>query len=457
VELDARYTFDNFVVGSANRLAVAAALAVAESPGTAYNPLFICAAPGLGKTHLVTAIGHHAAALQPALRVDAVTLDEFVRQLHAAVSMGDTPAFRQRFQATGLLLIDDAQFLTGRRETQAELLRLCDEVQGDGRQIVLTGDRPPADIADVDERLTACLSAGLVVDIGVPDYEGRVAILGTWCAQRGLAFGPGTIEALGRVDVRSIRELQGALSRLIAHRAAGGRDAMVGVADVQRLFPECREPPRSSNGRLARTSGASAAAAEFLNFIDEVAHVVARHVEPWRTRLGEAAAWWTKEGYCVEELERALRAETDPESAALIASYERHVGELQALASEATAIDPALASNDVFYDPDNVPAAEALVARARAGAVAHTADEPEDLPDLIEFTDLAEDAARDAAASEPVVASVVDPVVAPVLAPRRSRATPLASVVTEDTFFLDDEKVVWDWPDASGRVIEEFR
>jgi chromosomal replication initiator protein len=111
---------------------------------------------------LLTAIGHHATALQPALRVDALTLDEFVRQLHAAVSMGDTPAFRHGFRDTGLLLIDDAQFLSGRRETQAELLRLCDEVQGDGRQIVCTGDRPPADITDIDEQLAARLAAGLV-------------------------------------------------------------------------------------------------------------------------------------------------------------------------------------------------------------------------------------------------------------------------------------------------------
>ena len=470
MDLDGRYDFDSFVVGSANRLAVAAAQAVAESPGSTYNPLYIWSAPGLGKTHLLTAIGHHALALQPTLQVDALTLDEFARQLHAVESMGGAPSFHQRFEDTGLLLIDDVQFLTGRWEAQAELLRLCDDLHGDGRQIACTGDRLPSDIADIDERLAAHLSGGLVVNIGLPDYETRTAILSAWCTARGVCFGPGAIEALGRVEVRSIRELQGALNRLIAHQAAGGRTTAVGVADVHRLFPECREPSRSANGRGPRASGASASASasEFLNFISEVAHVVARHVEPWRTDIGEAAARWAEEGYRVDVLDRALRAESDPGSAALIATFDRCVARLQALEREAAAIDPALAGMDVFRDPTCVDAAAALVARARSAADAATGlgdgvdgeaayEAPYEAARDERESDAPEPDAPDPDAPEPDAPDRADPVPVAVIARRTSRGMVITSIMAEDPFFLDEEKVVWDWPDASGRVIEEFR
>src|SRR5829696_783574 len=180
-----RQRFENFVVGSGNRLAVAAARAVAESPGAAYNPLFIYSGPGLGKTHLLLAIGHQARQLQPSLSVEYATLDDFFDQLHAAVAAGQGDAFKQRYQHVDLLLLDDVQFLTGRRETQSELLRLFNALQGSGRQIVMTSDRPPSEIADVDERLVSRLAGGLIVDIGTPDYETRVAILRNRCEERG--------------------------------------------------------------------------------------------------------------------------------------------------------------------------------------------------------------------------------------------------------------------------------
>ena len=150
---DARYRFDNFIVGAGNRLAVAAARAVAESPGATYNPLFIYSGSGLGKTHLVGALGHLALELQPDLRMIYLSLDEFVEQLHASISAGETEAFKRRYHTVDLLVLDDVQFLTGQRETQSEMLRLFTALQGSGRQIVMTSDRPPSDIADVDERL----------------------------------------------------------------------------------------------------------------------------------------------------------------------------------------------------------------------------------------------------------------------------------------------------------------
>ena len=338
MDLDGRHQFGSIVVGQANRLAVAAASAVAENPGSTYNPLYIWSAPGLGKTQLLTAIGLRAPALQPELTVVALTADEFVRQLQSAVSAGDAASFHRRFQDTDLLLIDDVQFLAGHHGAQAELLCLCEEFHASGRQIACAGDRPPGDIAAIDARLAAQLSGGLVVEIGL-------------------------------------------------------------------------------NGPAARASGTVSlpAAAEFLNFISDVATVVAQHVEPWRSSIGEAAERWGAEGYDTAVLQRAMRAGSDPGSDALIATYERCVARLRTLQCDAAAIDADLAAMDIFFDPARVVEAETMVAVAR----------------------------------EPVDASVV--------ARRTSRGMVITSIVADDPFFLDDEKVVWDWPDALGRVIEEFR
>jgi len=159
MNIESKLRFDNFIVGSANRLAVAAARAVAESPGAVYNPLFMYSSSGLGKTHLMSAIGNQVAAKQKGLVVEMVTLDDFVEELHEAIAAGETERFKQRYLRVGVLLIDDMQFLTGHRETQTELLRIFNALTADGRQIVMTSDRPPAEIADVDERLITRLSA----------------------------------------------------------------------------------------------------------------------------------------------------------------------------------------------------------------------------------------------------------------------------------------------------------
>src|SRR6476660_28065 len=220
--IDPRLRFDNFVVGSANRLAVAAARAVAETPGAVYNPLFMYSGSGLGKTHLMSAIGNQVSQRHKGLAIKLLTLDDFVEELHEAVAGGDTEPFKERYLAVGLLLIDDMQFLTGHRETQSELLRIFNALQADGRQIVMTSDRPPNEIADVDARLLTRLSGGLIVDIGAPDYETRMAILKAKCEERGVRFRGGVIEEVGRIEFRNVRELQGALNRLIASQTLGG-------------------------------------------------------------------------------------------------------------------------------------------------------------------------------------------------------------------------------------------
>src|SRR5687767_5313841 len=225
--VDVRSRFDTFVVGAANRLAVSAARAVAQSPGAAYNPLFIYAASGLGKTHLLSAIGQLAKQLQPDLQAEYVTTDELVEHLHQAVTRGETEAFRQRFAALDVLLLDDAQFLTGRQETQSELLRLFNVLQRSGKQIVLTSDRPPTEIADLDERLMTRFSGGLLVDMGAPDYETRVAILRRRCDERDVKFAAGVVEEVARVVFANVREMHGAINRLIAFQTLGEGDVTV--------------------------------------------------------------------------------------------------------------------------------------------------------------------------------------------------------------------------------------
>jgi chromosomal replication initiation ATPase DnaA len=310
VQLDPRLRFDSLVVGAGNRLAVAAARAVAESPGAVYNPLFIYGGTGLGKTHLLCAVGHLTAALQPQLEVEYLSLDEFVEQLHASVSAGQMDAFSRRYERVGLLLIDDVQFLTGRRETQAELLRLFERMQAAGGQIVLTSDRPPAEIPDVDERLISRLSGGLIVDVTAPDYETRVAIL-----------------------------------------------AKAVTAE--------EEPPAEKVA--VRPTPTERPTGEFENFLSEVTTVVRQQVESWQPRLREAITYWNGEGYRTAVLERALTLNKAPDVAGLLTTFTAAVEHLRDLERAAVEVDLALGSDPVFRDPERMAAAEDLVERALAG------------------------------------------------------------------------------------------
>ena len=364
---DARYRFDNFIVGAGNRLAVAAARAVAESPGATYNPLFIYSGSGLGKTHLVGALGHLAVELQPELRTIYLSLDEFVEQLHASISAGETEAFKKRYHTVDLLVLDDVQFLTGQRETQSEMLRLFTALQGSGRQIVMTSDRPPAEIADVDERLLTRLAGGLIVDIGAPDYETRIAIVRSKCEERGVHFRPGVVEELARIEFANVRELQGALNRLAAFQSLGQQ--AIGAPDVRAVVGITGTKSISLPSIRAITG-------EFEGFVADVATVVAQHVEGWRARLGEAIAYWSGEGYRTALLERALHQTDDPDVESLVGGFAAAVEHLRALEQRASGVDPALGADEVFRDPERVADAEQLVERALAGHTAPVGPSP---------------------------------------------------------------------------------
>jgi chromosomal replication initiator protein DnaA len=357
MRVDKRARFDNYIVGSANRLAVAAAHAVADAPGAVYNPLFVYSGPGLGKTHLICAIGNQAMARNGDATVEYVPLEDFVEQLHAAIAAGEMDRFKLRYSRVDVLLIDDMQFLTGRRETQTELLRLLNALQGSGRQIVMTSDRPPNEIADVDERLISRLSGGLIVDIGAPDYETRVAILRAKCGERNTSFAPGVIEELARLEYSSVRELQGALNRLVAQQTLDGTltpsqvGALVGAPDPA--------PAQSGSARD-----------EFFSFLTDIASAVAAQIEPWKVRVGEAVAYWGGEGYRTAALERLMQEQTAPPNyEALVRGFAQAIEQLRELEQQVTAVDPALGGAELFRDPERLSEAAAFVERALAGAV----------------------------------------------------------------------------------------
>ena len=359
MQVDPRARFDNYIVGTANRLAVAAARAVAESPGAVYNPLFIYSSSGLGKTHLIGALGNHAVQRHPELNVEYVALEDFVQQLHAAIASGEMDRFKQRYGRVDILLVDDVQFLTGRRETQSELLRLLNALQGSGRQIVMTSDRPPTEIPDVDERLISRLAGGLIVDIGAPDFETRVAILREKCDERSVHFAPGVIEELARVEFANIRELQGAMNRLTAHQALDGTLTPAQVREIVGI-PKPVPPP-------ARTS---VEADEFFGFLTDIASAVASQLEPWRIRVGEAIAFWTGEGYRTTVLEHLMNEAQPPQNyEAVLRGYGQAVEQLRELERQVSTVDPELGGHERFRDPERLAEAMAFVQNALAGAV----------------------------------------------------------------------------------------
>ena len=366
-DLNPQFRLEGLVVGAANRLAVTAGRAVAESPGAVYNPLLVYARPGLGKTHLLVAIGHAARAIDPRIVVEYLTLDEFVEAFHAAIAAGQGDSYRRRFLDVGLLLVDDVQFLAHRREMQAELLRVVDAMQAVGRQIVLTSDRPPAEIEALDERLIRRFGGGLVIDIAAPDYETRVAILRRRAEERKAEFAPGVIEAVADLEIDNVRELIGALNRLVAGQAVS--DAPLSAAEARGLIAgTLARRPAPAPARAPELVPASGAVDEFADFLQEVSATVSQQVEAWRARVAEAMLRWEGEGYRVARLQALLESDVvaDPESE--LRAFESDIEKLRAMQAEVEGLAPDLAGVPALRDPGDLAAAEALVAKARQGA-----------------------------------------------------------------------------------------
>jgi chromosomal replication initiator protein len=228
--LHPRYTFENFVVGANNRLAHAAAQAVAENPATAYNPLFLYGGVGLGKTHLLHAIGN--ACHERGLNVLYVSSEEFTNDLINAIRTHTTQAFREKYRSADVLLVDDIQFIAGKESTQEEFFHTFNTLHGQNKQVIVSSDRPPKSLVTLEERLRSRFEWGLTADIQLPDLETRLAILRSKADKLGRAIPPEIMDLIARRVQSNIRELEGALNRIVAFSDLSGMALTPQLADV---------------------------------------------------------------------------------------------------------------------------------------------------------------------------------------------------------------------------------
>ena len=217
INLNSKFTFENFVIGSSNRFSYAAGLAVAESPARAYNPLFIYGQVGLGKTHLIQAITHKIRQLHPHLKHSYMTSEQFTNELIDAIRHRTTSQFRKKYREIDVLLIDDIQFIAGKESTQEEFFHTFNNLHDNRKQIIITSDRPPKEISNLEERLSSRFAWGLIADIQPPNFETRVAILKKKVSFESIEVQNDVIYFIAEQIKTNIRELEGALIRVIAY------------------------------------------------------------------------------------------------------------------------------------------------------------------------------------------------------------------------------------------------
>ncbi|MGD8199403.1 chromosomal replication initiator protein DnaA [Ornithinimicrobium sp. W1679] len=237
--LNPKYTFDTFVSGSSNRFAHAASLAVAESPARAYNPLFIYGESGLGKTHLLHAIGHYARTLNPGARVRYVNSEEFTNDFINSIRDQKAGAFQRRYRTVDFLLIDDIQFMQGKEQTVEEFFHTFNTLHNSEKQVVITSDQPPKRLSGFAERLRSRFEWGLLTDVQPPDLETRIAILQKKAAQEGMQLPDEVLELIGTKITTNIRELEGALIRVMAFASLSDRppDADLAAHVLKDIIP----------------------------------------------------------------------------------------------------------------------------------------------------------------------------------------------------------------------------
>ena len=230
------YTFDNFIVGSSNKFAHAAAIAVAENPGKAYNPLFIYGNSGLGKTHLLLAIGQEIHSRSPEKSIAYIKGDEFTNQMVKSLRENKAEEFRTKYRNVSLFLVDDIQFIAGKQGTQEEFFHTFNNIYEAGNQIVITSDRPPMEMAQLDDRLRTRFEWGLMADIQPPDLETRMAITRHKAAQLGLILSDDAVEYIATNITSNIRQLEGVIKRLTAYKEI--LDDVITIDSVKRAIKD---------------------------------------------------------------------------------------------------------------------------------------------------------------------------------------------------------------------------
>ncbi|MBR4019278.1 MAG: chromosomal replication initiator protein DnaA, partial [Clostridia bacterium] len=214
--LNPKFTFDSFVIGGSNNIAYAAAKAVADNPATAYNPLFIYGDVGLGKTHLMHAIGNHIKQMHPAYRITYVTSETFTNELIESIKDNANAQFRNKYRNVDVLMVDDVQFIAGKNTTQEEFFNTFNTLHTSGKQIIISSDKPPKEIPALEDRLRSRFEGGLITDIQSPDYETRIAILQKKAAQESIVVDEKVLALIASKVNANIRQLEGAFTRVVA-------------------------------------------------------------------------------------------------------------------------------------------------------------------------------------------------------------------------------------------------
>lgn len=384
--IDPKLTFESFVVGPANRLAYAAARTAAEAPGSTYNPLFLYAGSGLGKTHLLMAIANLVRELHPESGVVYTGLERLLKDLDEQEEAGVT------YESAAVFLVDDLQFLSTRAGAQTTLFHLLDAHLVAGHQVVLACDRPPMEMDQVDDRLLSRFSGGLVVDIARPGLETRTAILERKLQERGVELPKAVIEEVARLAIDNVRQLQGALQKVLAIQRIESR--AVQPAEVRNLLGDLTAPLALSWLGEADGEGRD----EFASFLSDVTRAVEQAVgaPQWREDLQRAIRRYESEGFRTARLEALLKSDARVDAESALADFDRDIAALRAAARDMAEVDPGKARHPAFFDPDRLGEAEAMVREVRAAA------------------------------------TVVDP------------------------SFLDAEKVVLEWPHLDDLLFEEF-
>ena len=254
--LNRKYTFETFVIGSSNRFAHAATVAVAEAPAKAYNPLFVYGESGLGKTHLLHAIGHYAQSLFPGTKVRYVSSEEFTNDFINAIRDDKVLAFQRRYRDNDILLVDDIQFLENKERTQEEFFHTFNALHGANKQVVITSDRPPKQLSTLEDRLRNRFEWGLITDVQPPDLETRIAILRKKAAHERLNAPPEVLEYISSKIQSNIRELEGALIRVTAFASLNRQAVDLALAEIvlKDLIPEHGGPEITAATIMASTA-----------------------------------------------------------------------------------------------------------------------------------------------------------------------------------------------------------